>query len=152
MSSAWLIRRYVDPRARFTFAERPAAEAIPFDMYEGEFSHQGGACTFEVLARRFELRDPAVEWLGRVVHDVDLRDDRYGEPEAKGIALVVEGLRARHAADDELLEAGIALFEALARGRDASGRKATRPRSAASRRRRASTKRSRATAGRRSRR
>jgi hypothetical protein len=129
MASAWLIRSYVDPRARFTFSERPTAGAIPFDMYEGEFSHQGGACTFEVLARRFGVKEAAVRWLGRVVHDVDLREERYAEPEAPGVALAVEGLRARHESDAELLEAGIALFAALAHGRAAPRVKATKARS-----------------------
>ena len=130
MATAWLIRSYVDPRARFTFSERPTPGAVPFDMYEGEFSHQGGACTFEVLARRFGVKEAAVRWLGRVVHDVDLREERYAEPEAPGIALAVEGLRARHDSDAELLEAGIALFAAVARGRGAPRAKAARARSA----------------------
>lgn len=120
MASAWLIRTFVDARARFAFAERPPKGAIPFDMYEGELSHQGGACTFEVIAGRFGLADPAVAWLGRVVHDVDLRDERYGEPEAAGIALAVAGLRERHENDAELLEAGVALFASLASGRAAA--------------------------------
>jgi hypothetical protein len=136
MASAWLIRTYVDARARFTFSERPTPGAVPFDMYEGEFSHQGGACTFEVLARRFGVKHAAVRWLGRVVHDVDLRDERYGEPEAPGIALAVEGLRARHESDTELLEAGIALFAALERGRGAPRGKAASPQSSRPGRRR----------------
>jgi hypothetical protein len=119
MASAWLIRSYVDKKARFAFAERPPGKAVPFDMYEGEFSHTGEACTFEVLARRFAIEDEPVAWLGRVVHDVDLREDRYGEPETAGVALMVEGLRSRHADDHALLEAGIALFASLARGREA---------------------------------
>ncbi len=133
MASAWLIRAHVDPRARFAFAARPAPDAIPFDMYQGEFSHQAGACTFEVLARRFEVSDPAVAWLGRVVHDVDMREERYGEPEAAGIALMVEGLRARHGDDDALLQAGIELFAALARGRQSARPKPHRAKPAARR-------------------
>ena len=129
MATAWLIRTHVVPRARFAFSERPTPGAVPFDMYEGEFSHQGGACTFEVLARRFGVKDAAVRWLGRVVHDVDLREERYAEPEAPGIALAVEGLRGRHESDAELLEAGIALFAALARGRGAPRGKAGQTRS-----------------------
>jgi hypothetical protein len=135
MASAWLIRTYVDPAARFAFADRPKGKAVPFDMYEGEFSHREGACTFEVMARRFAVTAEPVSWLARVVHDVDLREERYAEPEAAGIALLVEGLRARHADDHELLEAGIALFAALARGRAAraSAGAATRPRGRARR-------------------
>ncbi len=115
MASAWLIRRYLDPEARFDFAERPTTDAVPFDMFGVEFGHQGDACTFEVLARRFAIDDPAVLRIGRVVHDLDLRDGRFGEPETAGIGLLVEGLRHAHPDDRELLERGIALFESLAR-------------------------------------
>jgi hypothetical protein len=90
-------------------------------MYEGEFSHSGEDCTFEVLARRFRVRGESVAWLARVVHDVDLREERYREPEAAGVAALVEGLRARHRDDHELLEAGIELFAVLARGREKAG-------------------------------
>jgi hypothetical protein len=123
MASAWLIRTFVDRKANFLFADHAPAGAIPFDMYEGEFSHRAGACTFEVLARRFRLQGPAVEWMGRVVHDVDLRDERYREPEVAGVALMVDGLRERHPDDAKLLEAGIALFASLASGREAAARR-----------------------------
>lgn len=115
MASAWLIRKYLDPEARFDFAERPTADAVPFDMFGVEFGHQGDACTFEVLARRFAIADPAVLRIGRVVHDLDLRDGRFGEPETTGIGLLVDGLRHAHPDDRELLERGIALFDSLAR-------------------------------------
>lgn len=118
MSSAWLIRSRVDPKARFAFREElPTGAELPFDMYGGEFSHKGGLCTLEVLVRRFGIQDPAVEWLCRVVHDVDLRDDRYGEPEAAGVAALVEGLRVRYADDRRLLEEGIGLIAALVEAR-----------------------------------
>jgi hypothetical protein len=129
MSSAWLIRTYIDPKARFAFRkEIPTGSAVPFDMYAGEFSHKGGACTLEVLVRRFGIQDPAVDWLCRVVHDVDLRDDRYGEPEAAGVAALVEGLRARHSDDRRLLEQGIGLMAALVEARSARPAKAVVPR------------------------
>jgi hypothetical protein len=122
MASAWLIRTHVDRRARFVFGESPRErDAVPFDMYEGEFSHSGEDCTFEVLARRFGVRGEPVAWLARVVHDVDLREERYREPEAAGVAALVEGLRARHRDDHELLEAGIELFAVLVRGRETPG-------------------------------
>ena len=59
-----------------------ASKAIPFDMYNVEFSHQGDRCTFEVLAERFGIADPAVAHLGRLVHDLDLKESRYNVPEA----------------------------------------------------------------------
>jgi hypothetical protein len=118
MASAWLIRRFIDPGAAFAFAtDRHAvpAGAIPFDMSEVEFSHHGGGCTFETLCDRFSIRDRAVGRLAAIVHDLDLKDDRFGAPEALTIGAVVQGLQLAHTADAILLEHGMALFEALYR-------------------------------------
>lgn len=116
MASAWLIRRFVDREASFTFATAPPADAVPFDMYTGEFSHHGGLCTFEVLAKRFAISDPAVTRIGQIVHDLDLKESRYEAPETVAVGRLVEGLRAMHADDRALLEQGISMFEALAQG------------------------------------
>jgi hypothetical protein len=136
MASAWLIRRFIDPQARFEFADQPARDAVPFDMFGVEFGHQGDACTFEVLAARFGVDDPAAAWIGRLVHDLDLRESRYEEPEAPGVGLMVDGLRRAHPDDRELLDRGIAFIESLAQGfqaRDTPAR--TRARSRAGTRR-----------------
>lgn len=115
MASAWLIRRYVDPTAHFEFTVHSAREAqIPFDTFGVEFGHHGDRCTFETLAARFGLTDPVVAWIGRIVHDLDLKDGRFGLAEAPGIGRLVEGLRQTHADDHELLAHGIALIESLA--------------------------------------
>lgn len=116
MASAWLLRRFVDPRARFAFAEVPEAgrsKAVPFDSYGAELGHQQGLCTFEVLARRFGIDDPGVAALARTVRAVDLQEPAPDPAEAALVARLVEGLRASHPRDGELLEAGIALFAAL---------------------------------------
>jgi hypothetical protein len=117
MSSAWLIRRFVDPRARFGFAadrERlPAADAVPFDMFGVEFSHHGDDCTFETLRRRFGVQDPAVDRIAAIVHDLDLKDGRFGASEAATVGVLVDGLQLATAEDDLLLERGITLFESL---------------------------------------
>ena len=116
MSSAWLIQRFIDPKARFAFADEPPADdrkAVAFDMFGVAFGHQGDRCTFEVLCDRFAVKDPAVRHLAKIVHDVDLKDDRYAPPEAPIVARMVEGLRATYSDDHELLTHGIAMFAAL---------------------------------------
>jgi len=116
MASAWLIRRYVDPRARFAFAAEPSAagpKAIPFDTYGAELGHQQGLCTFEVLALRFGVDDPAVRALAATIHAVDLHEKPADAAEAAMLERLVAGLRATHADDQDLLNAGIALFETL---------------------------------------
>lgn len=115
--SAWLIRRFIDPGARFAFGDEPPASSkvVPFDMYDVEFSHHGERCTFEVLALRFRVTDPAVRRLGRLVHDLDLKETRYNVPEAATVGRLIDGLRHVYPCDEDLLEQGIVLFEALYR-------------------------------------
>ena len=115
MASAWLIRRFIDPRATFAFTDRPDDGDVPFDMYSGEFGHHGDSCTFEVLAERFGLDHPFVSKVGDIVHDLDIKDAKYGPLEAIAVGRIVEGLRASHADDTTLLEQGIGVFDALAR-------------------------------------
>ena len=129
MASAWLIRRFIDPRATFKFV--PAKGYLPgdgelrFDMFEAEFTHEGDLCTFEVLLRRFGLADPALRQLAEVVHDVDVKDAKYGRDEAPGLAQLVAGIAAAHASDEDRLGRGSALFDDLYAGY----RDAPRPRS-----------------------
>lgn len=115
--SAWFIRRFVDPAARFAFADKAdtTPKAIPFDMYDVEFSHQGDRCTFEVLSERFGVNDPAVVQVARLVHDLDLKEARYNLPEASTVGRLIDGLREAYPRDEELLEHGIVVFEALYR-------------------------------------
>jgi hypothetical protein len=115
-ASAWLIRRFIDPAARFIFARAPdkAPDAIPFDMYQpGGFRHEGDRCTFEVLQARFGLKDRCVTRIAEIVHDVDLKDDRFQSPHAATIGNLVEGLRTSIPGDDQLLAEGMMLFEAF---------------------------------------
>jgi hypothetical protein len=114
MASAWLIRRYIDPKATFAFVERPADADVPFDMYVGDFSHQGSLCTFEILARRFDLTDPAVVRIGQIVHDLDTKESKYAPVEAPAVGRMIEGLQRLHADDHTLLQHGMAMFDALA--------------------------------------
>lgn len=117
MASAWLIRRFIDPEATFKFVPAkgyaPAPGELRFDMFEAEFTHEGELCTFEVLVQRFGLSDPALHAIAEIVHDVDVKDAKYGREEAPGIAQVVAGIAAAHADDEARLARGAALFEDL---------------------------------------
>jgi len=115
IASAWLIRRFIDPEARFKFV--PAKGYVPepgelrFDMYEGEYSHEGDRCTFEVLLARAGLDDPALAAIGEIVHDIDLKDAKFGRAEAIGIAHLIEGIAAANKDDQRRLERGAAVFD-----------------------------------------
>jgi hypothetical protein len=115
-ASAWLIRRFIDAQAAFVFADSPDRypDAVPFDMYQsGGFKHEGDQCTFEVLQERFGIKDTAVRRIGEIVHDLDLKDDRFKHAHRATIGAIVEGLRASIAEDSKLLEQGMVMFEAL---------------------------------------
>jgi hypothetical protein len=131
MSSAWLIRRFIDPAARFAFVPRYETQKdrqVPFDMYTGTFSHQDSRCTFEVLLETFGLETPALRRIAEIVHDLDLKDRRYQRAEAPTIGALVEGVRDGGEEDAEILERGIQIFEALYRSFEAGGTKALAPR------------------------
>lgn len=117
MASAWLIRTFIDPGARFKFVPakgyEPRAREIRFDMFDAEFTHEGDLCTFEVLVRRFGLADPALRHVAEIVHDVDLKDAKYGREEAAGVGQLVAGIAAAHPADEDRLERGAAMFADL---------------------------------------
>jgi hypothetical protein len=118
MSSAWLIRRFIDADARFEFVgDRDAApkDAIPFDMFGVEFTHRGEHCTFETLCADFGLDDAALRHVAGIVHGLDLKDARFNAPEALSVGMLIDGLQLAHADDADLLGHGIVLFEALYR-------------------------------------
>lgn len=126
MASAWLIKRFIDPQARFDFVHDRAAaprEALPFDMFGVELSHHGAHCTFETLCERFAISDASVSRLGEIVHDLDLKDGRFGAPETAAVGYVIEGIQLTFEEDDTLLAHGITLFEALYRSMEAEGRR-----------------------------
>jgi hypothetical protein len=117
IASAWLIRRFIDPEARFAFVPSTSGErragAIRFDMYEAEFTHEGDKCTFEVLLERALLDDPALHAIGELVHDIDLKDCRFGREETAGIAGLIAGIVLAHREDEQRLVRGAALFDDL---------------------------------------
>jgi hypothetical protein len=112
---AWLIRRFIDPDAEFVFVGDPdevPPDATAFDMRGAELSHHGGDCSFETFLRRFELDDPALWDLARIVHEADLHDERYDAPEADGLDAIIRGLSLTMT-DEELLYVTARLFDGL---------------------------------------
>ncbi|OGW74572.1 MAG: hypothetical protein A3J72_08820 [Nitrospirae bacterium RIFCSPHIGHO2_02_FULL_40_19] len=117
IASAWLIRRFIDSKARFVFVskgtEKTPRGTVPFDMYGSEFTHHGEDCTFETLMKAFDLKDTALQSIAEIVHDIDLKDNKYGRKEADGIAQIVTGLSQKLKDDNKLLEKGLEIFDAL---------------------------------------
>ena len=118
VTSAWLIRKFVDPKARFAFSseDQKPAGAVPFDMYEGDgFGHRGEDCTFETLQKQFRVRDPKVLVMAQIVHDADLLDDKFGRKEGFGLDEIMKGWAQQGLSDKELLDRGMQLTEGLYR-------------------------------------
>ncbi len=117
IASAWLIRRFIDPGATFRFVEewwhyQPGASEISFDVPQGVFTHEGEACTFEVLIRRFGLAIPALHPLARIIHDIDLKVAEPALPETRGVEALLSAI-ALHAEDEERLRQGSTILESL---------------------------------------
>jgi hypothetical protein len=117
IACGWLIRRFVDPAAAFKFVvgprHTPRADEIRFDMFDGEYTHEGENCSFEVMIQRLRLRDPALMPLAEIVHDIDLKDNKFGRVETDGLRALLAGLTATHADDAERMAEGAKLFENL---------------------------------------
>lgn len=117
LASAWLIRRFIDSKAKFVFISKGEnnlpKNTIPFDMYGAEFTHHGDACTFETLIRVFDLKDPALRPIAEIVHDIDLKDNKYNRKEADGIDQIITGVSQILNNDNKLLENGMEIFDAL---------------------------------------
>jgi hypothetical protein len=117
IASAWLIHRFIDPDARFKFvpgkAYVPQSDELRFDMFDGEFSHEGDRCTFEVLVGRAGLIDPALAAIAEIVHDIDLKDGKFGREETGGIAHLIDGLSVSHKTDEQRVKRGAAIFDDL---------------------------------------
>jgi hypothetical protein len=117
IASAWLIRRFIDPKARFKFtgakSYRPKRGEVRFDMFEAEYTHEGDRCTFETLLQRTGLRDRALRAIGEIVHDIDCKDEKFGREEAPGVAALVKGLARVYPDDAVRLDRGAAAFDDL---------------------------------------
>jgi hypothetical protein len=117
MACGWLIRRFIDPKARFSFVPakgyRPKEGELRFDMFEGEFTHEGDNCSFETILARFGIEDPALQAIAEIIHDIDLKDAKFRREEASGIDRLVTGIAMGNKADTARLARASAAFDDL---------------------------------------
>jgi hypothetical protein len=115
VGSGWLIRKFIDPKAKFIFAKRIPANcrAVSFDMLDAEFSHHGEDCTFETLLKRFRIQDKAAHKIGEMIHDADLDDEKFQRTECIGIDRVLKGWAREGISDQEILRHGLQCFDGL---------------------------------------
>ena len=115
IASAWLIKRFCDPDAKFAFADAAdaARKGIPFDVLGADFGHHGEDCTFETLVKRFGIKDRRVKVIAEIIHEADLHDGKFTRHEAAGVDLAINGLVEATPDDHELLDRGMAMFEGL---------------------------------------
>jgi hypothetical protein len=115
VGSAWLIRNFIDPKAKFVFASAASAKpgAVSFDMLDAEFSHHGDDCTFETLTKRFGIRDRTVRKISEMIHDADLDDAKFQRNECIGIDRVLKGWANEGMSDHEILTEGFRCFDGL---------------------------------------
>jgi hypothetical protein len=115
VGSAWLIRKSIDPKAKFVFESRRTANrrVLTFDMLDGDFSHDGDDCTFETLIKRFGIEDKAARKIAEMVHDADLDDDKFQRNECIGIDRILKGWAKQGLPDKEILRRGFECFDAL---------------------------------------
>jgi hypothetical protein len=117
IACAWLIRRFIDPKATLKFVVArgytPGPRELRFDMFDAEFTHEGDLCSFEVMLRAFEIDEAALHAVAEVVHDVDLKDPKFDREETRGVESLIAGLAWMHADDETRVEQGGAIFDAL---------------------------------------
>lgn len=117
MASAWLIQRFIDRDARLKFVPsrgyQPAPTELRFDMFDAEFTHRGELCTFEVLLQDFDVRDAALGAIAEIVHDIDLKEAKFGRPETSGIDHLVAGIAWSNTEDDDRIDQATVVLDAL---------------------------------------
>lgn len=117
MACAWLIRRLIDPKAEFLFI--PSGQkslpknSEPFDIPGARLSHRRGHSTFHTMLREYELKDPLLQRIARMVDEADVVQEVTVEPVAPGLDFVCRGLRAISVDDQQAIERGMLIYEAL---------------------------------------
>ena len=114
IACAWLIRRFIDPKANLRFVPtgqyQPRANEFRYDMQDGEFTHEGDRCSFETLVLRAGIADPALQAIAEIIHDIDIKDGKFGHPETPGIAHVISGICRTQGDDEARVARGTELF------------------------------------------
>jgi len=117
MASAWFVGRFIDRDARFKFVPAKGYKPLPgelrFDMFEADYTHEGDRCTFEVLMERIGLNDTALIPIAEIVHDIDLKDSKFGRQETLGIERLIAGICMAQKDDEARLARGAAVFDDL---------------------------------------
>ncbi|TKB21260.1 MAG: chromate resistance protein, partial [Mesorhizobium sp.] len=117
IACSWLIRRFIDADAIIRFVAGkgyvPKEGELRFDMFEGEITHEGDRCSFEVLLTRAAINDPALQAIAEIVHDIDLKDNKFGREEATGIASLIAGIAMANESDEERIAQGAPVFDNL---------------------------------------
>lgn len=117
MACAWLIRRFVDAEAKFLFVpagQKPLPDgAEPFDIPAVRLSHRRGHCTFHTMLREYDLTDPVLHRIARIVDEADVVQEVSVEPVAPGLDLLCRGIRQVSPDDHVALERGALLYDAL---------------------------------------
>jgi hypothetical protein len=116
LASAWLIKQFIDKHPRFYFVTdgEQVRNGIPFDMFGAEFTHHGDDCTFETMVKQFGLSDiKGLSELGQIVHDIDLKDDKFHRLEAAGLKAITDGLCERVSDDRKRLQQASVIFDSL---------------------------------------
>jgi hypothetical protein len=117
IACAWLVRRFVDPVARFRFVSgkpyQRKSHEIRFDMLEAEYTHEGDRCSFEVMVDRLGLDEYGLSQVAQIIHDIDLKDKKFKRPEVDGLRLLFDGITAASIGDDESLERGFVILDEM---------------------------------------
>ena len=113
LACIWLIRHFINPRAKIRYSAHPESHEVSFDMPKAHFGHLGNHCTFETMLQSFGLDEPALRTMAEIVHEIDLRDGQYSQPQVEGIDAVLSGWLKANLSDAELESHGVALFEGL---------------------------------------
>jgi hypothetical protein len=132
IACSWLIRRFIDPKATLKFVEAkgytPEPGELRFDMFDAEFTHVGDRCSFEVLVERMGLDDPALATIGEIIHDLDLRDDKFGREETAGVRSAIDGICTVSRDDLQRIAAATPMLDGLHSHFTVRTRRKARPR------------------------